>query len=380
MHGAVRRLAEHVKGEYELLSGGVELDLFFDSASLKWGDEWQARIRLALEETTFFIPIITPRYFDSDECRRELLSFWEKATELNLRSLILPLYFADVPAIEEGKWDDPAIKLVAERQREDWRNLRLLDETVQPYRVAVNRLAKRLLEVSREREDRGHRLAIAPCGGNEADGPPDAQPDLLAASGSPPLNVDDEIGVIELLAEGEDAFPRLVETLKSIAPEIQAVGELATAATEEIERSDTAEKGFRGRLLVMNRLAKNLEHPASSLETLTSRYAADLLILDPAMRKLIQLLAEGSDEDPEAVEGFFETVRTMVQNSGAAADSIQSMVDAMEGNENFSRELKVPIRRMRIALQSMIDGQKLIQTWQDAVDELSQPDDESDPI
>jgi TIR domain-containing protein len=101
MHGAIRRLAEHIKEEYELLSGGEELSLFFDSASLKWGDDWRAEISQALEATTFFIPIVTPRYFKSDECRRELLGFWEKATELGLQGLIMPLYFADVPAIEE---------------------------------------------------------------------------------------------------------------------------------------------------------------------------------------------------------------------------------------------------------------------------------------
>lgn len=51
MHGAIKRLAQHVKDEYGVLTG-QELDLFFDSASLKWGDDWDSQIRQALEATT----------------------------------------------------------------------------------------------------------------------------------------------------------------------------------------------------------------------------------------------------------------------------------------------------------------------------------------
>jgi len=70
--GAVVRLAKRVMSEYALLSGEW-LRLFIDR-DLEWGDEWKRRIDQALQETTFFIPIITPTYFISEECRRELAS------------------------------------------------------------------------------------------------------------------------------------------------------------------------------------------------------------------------------------------------------------------------------------------------------------------
>jgi len=68
MHGAIRRVAEHLQDEYGVITGDLELDLFFDGMKLKWGDKWRLQIRQAIEDSMFFIPIITPRYFKSEEC------------------------------------------------------------------------------------------------------------------------------------------------------------------------------------------------------------------------------------------------------------------------------------------------------------------------
>src|SRR3712207_1805690 len=70
----VLRLAESLKQEYSLLTGGA-FNIFVDRTSIAWGEEWRARIDAALTSTTFFIPIISPRYFQRAECRRELLDF-----------------------------------------------------------------------------------------------------------------------------------------------------------------------------------------------------------------------------------------------------------------------------------------------------------------
>lgn len=368
-HGAIRRLADHVVDEFGVLTGH-DLDLFFDSASLKWGDDWESRIRQALEETTFFIPIITPRYFASKECRRELLTFAREAKEIDRLSLILPLYFVDVPALNEGNSNDPAIKLIADRHREDWRTLRLLDETVQPYRVGVNRLAVRLLDVARERQESGADSARpTPSSSDDEDEGPPVGP-------APPTAVDlddvEEVGLIELLADGEDALPRIVETMQAISRQVEVVGNVAVEGTEEIHKSDEAGSGFRGRLGVMNRLAQKLQMPADELETLTSRYAADLLVLDPAMHQLIPLVAEGFDDDPDSATEFFRSIREMANQSGTASEGIVEMIRSMEGNQ-FSRELQAPLKRMRTALQSLVDGQQLIDSWRDLIELVEKP-------
>lgn len=374
MHGAIRRLAEHVQEEYGVLTGGIELDLFLDSASLKWGDQWRTQLKGAIEGTTFFIPIITPRYFASEECRNELLGFAEQAGELGVEGLIMPLYLVDVPAIETGDLTDPAVSLVAESQMEDWRTLRFLDQTTQPYRLAVNRLAKRLWEVSQQRGQKAvvSEPSVAPADSEKDEEPEPAFPDDTKTTSSE-LNGSSsvsagEMGLLELLAEGEAALPRVTETLQAISAEIETVGTLATEATDEIKQSDEQGKGFKGRLAVANRLATRLTEPADKLEQLASQYTADLVILDPAVTQLIGLAAGQAEESPAESEEFFSSVTGMVKSTRQAGESIQGMITAFDDSASFSRELETPIKQMRSSLQSLIDGQHVIETWEEHVE------------
>ncbi len=369
MHGAIGRLAEHVQEEYGVLTGGIELDLFLDSASLKWGNQWGTQLKGAIQGTTFFIPIITPRYFASEECRNELLGFAEQAGELGVEGLIMPLYLVDVPAIETGDLTDPAVRLVADSQMEDWRTLRFLDETTQPYRLAVNRLAKRLWEVSQQR---GQKAVISESSVAPADGEKDEEPEpaslddiktMSELNGSGSVSAG-EMGLLELLAEGEAAFPRITETLQAISAEIETVGTLTTEATDEIKQSDEQGKGFKGRLAVANRLATHLTEPADKLEQLASQYTADLVILDPAVTQLIGLVAEQAEESPTESEEFFSSVTGLVKSTRQAGEAVQGMITVFDDSASFSRELEIPIKQMRSSLQSLIDGQHVIETWE----------------
>ncbi len=72
--GAIVRLAERTGEEYSLLTG-ERLTVFVDRNDLAWGEHWKQRIDDALVSTTLFIPVITTRYFASEECRRELFRF-----------------------------------------------------------------------------------------------------------------------------------------------------------------------------------------------------------------------------------------------------------------------------------------------------------------
>lgn len=50
---------------------------------------------------SLFIPVLTSRYFDSVECRREARTFAQKAKDLGVSELIMPLLYVDVPALHE---------------------------------------------------------------------------------------------------------------------------------------------------------------------------------------------------------------------------------------------------------------------------------------
>jgi hypothetical protein len=126
---------------------GEPLELFVDCDSIAWGQEWQKRINSSLIQTTFFIPIISSRYFKRPECRRELLEFSAKVTSLGAAELLLPIIYIETQDLSVESQDE-AVALVARTQYEDWHNIRLLEPNSREYRTAVNKLASRLLEIA----------------------------------------------------------------------------------------------------------------------------------------------------------------------------------------------------------------------------------------
>lgn len=136
-------LARHVEEEYALITGN-RLQVFVDR-NLKWGDEWRTRIDEALTVTTYFIPIITPRYFKHLECRRELEEFHHRTQSLGRGELLLPILYAPVINFDTSN-EDELVRLVSQYQWVDWTELRLLEFTASAYRAKVHDLARRIVD------------------------------------------------------------------------------------------------------------------------------------------------------------------------------------------------------------------------------------------
>jgi hypothetical protein len=144
--GSILRLADLISKEYNLLSGD-SLELFVDNTSIDWGDEWRRLVDDALTRTTFFIPIVTPRYFTRTECRRELLEFAAKAKSLGVEEFLLPILYVR-PANFTSDNPDEAIALIARMQYVDWTENRLMDPRSPSYKSSVNNLATRLIDIA----------------------------------------------------------------------------------------------------------------------------------------------------------------------------------------------------------------------------------------
>ncbi|HEY5054372.1 MAG TPA: toll/interleukin-1 receptor domain-containing protein [Solirubrobacterales bacterium] len=382
-YGGVSRLADHLAAQYKSETGGRNLELFRDSAELKWGDDWRLKIREAIAESAYFIPIVTPSYFESEECRKELLEFAAEAKAQKRPELVMPIYFMAVKKIEEKDNSDSLVPLIAARQWEDWRNLRFLDEKNQPYRFAVNKMALRLVEISDESDSGGGGSGEPPDdkddgGGAEftegGSGPikpeepvDEGEVEIRGPAGknaSPSASAVSQMGLLELLAAGEEALPRLIETMGGIGQELERVSDATLAASERIAASDEQGEGFKGRLAVTNSLARNLEDPANRLEELSAEYMGDLLVLDPAVQKMIEAVSQQSG-NPEDVEEFFSGLDAMIEAANSAAEQMAELVMAMGTASAMSRELDAPLKRLRAAVQSLVDANELFKTWQE---------------
>jgi TIR domain-containing protein len=359
------QLAHDLKAQYGVLSGG-ELRLFLDKDELEWGDDLRAGIDKALADTTFFIPIVTPRYFQSDEGRRELIAFSEETKRLKVESLLLPIYYVDVPELSaHGEPSDLAMRLVKEPKWEDWRSLALEDRSSSEYRKGVRRLAQRLADVVRELTE----------------APPELTPPVRDISpkpnGSAAAADDEEPGLLELVAEGEEALPEWQRIVESISPEMEKLGTVATAAAEEIAKSDARGAGASGRLRVAIKLAEEMRPHADAILNLGQANANVLVKLDPAINALIDQLDENPEElQVEGVAGFLDTIRSLAASGRESVKSLQELSASLDVFAKFARALRPPVRDIQGGLRGFVDAQAIFDAWEKRVDELELPTDD----
>jgi serine/threonine protein kinase len=109
--------------------GRDEIQIFQDTKAIPHGAAWEQEIKTALGAATFFIPIITPNFLQSDWCCQEVNLFHQREAELLQRfpdlprmSRIFPVYFIDVEDVDPV--DTAAIEVLRGLQWFDFRRLR----------------------------------------------------------------------------------------------------------------------------------------------------------------------------------------------------------------------------------------------------------------
>jgi hypothetical protein len=125
---------------------GIDFTIFRDKTDIKWGESWKKRIKESLDEVTFFIPVITPMFLNSDECRSEVQLFLEHEQQLERDDLIFPLYF-----VESLKWDDEqqrqddeVVRELRSHQCVNWKQLRGRPFEDQEVKVELENLARQI--------------------------------------------------------------------------------------------------------------------------------------------------------------------------------------------------------------------------------------------
>lgn len=103
---------------------GEDVEIFFDKRSISWGTRWQEFIDGSLNNSAFFIPVLTPSFFTSPACREEYSKFAETEKKSGRRDLIKPIYYIRCKQIETKIAGDSVVDDVLTRQYRDWRHLR----------------------------------------------------------------------------------------------------------------------------------------------------------------------------------------------------------------------------------------------------------------
>jgi hypothetical protein len=264
--GRIVRLAHLLVAQYGLLTG-EDIQLFVDRSALEWGDAWRDRIDSALARTTYFVPIVTPRYLRSDECGRELLRFSREARSLGVNELLLPVLYAELGDVDPT---DEAMTLIGTHQWSDWKTLRLTDEASAEHRRAVSDMAERLVRAGRQAET----MAVG----------------VPAVQRSEPVEEavdegEDEPGLLEIVTEGIAALPTVQVAFDSLIP---ALDEMGTAINS---LGPLTSKIAANPIATAHRMAQVLDAPVKRFETQVGEASRSFATVDAAMTGMLRFLA-----------------------------------------------------------------------------------------
>lgn len=289
-NGGILRLAERLKNEYALISP-QELALFVDRTGIEWGDEWRSTIDGALARTSFFIPVISSRYFERAECRKEFIDFHSAAQSLGSTELILPILYAPVDQFDNTNPNE-LIALASRFQYVDWSELRLEDFNSPEVKKAVHALAKRLVEV-------GKRVKTTQM---------DKEISLAEGRG-------EARGALELIEEIDAMLPAWSDSVEGGVvggAQFQATYAIYGPRLEKLERQSGKASA---RFALTQRLAVQALPLARNRLELAQAYVRKSIELDPLMTELIQML----ERDPSLWE--------LAENIDAALSEAQGPMD-----------------------------------------------------
>jgi len=345
--GRIAQLAHDLVEQYSLITG-ENIDLFLDKDNIKWGDKWKEKIDRDLTSTIFFMPIITPRYLLSTECVREMQYFLSKATSIGVRELVLALLYVDIPQLNDEKNQDALINTIRGFQYEDWREIRFSNTNSEQYRIAVYRLAKRLVEINSKIEQNN-----------------DGHSEILETA-LPEKNEDDDAGLIDKLAEMEKTMPEWNSTLLELTKEIENVG---TIAREETEYMSSKENGtnFLERLDMIRKLANRLSVPAEKIWQLSNKNMAQVNAVEIGLCSLFENASEQIKTNPqekENVESFLTSFRGLISAGKDSFNGIDSMISSLGPVEKLSREIRPVIRKIKEGLTRFYQTKDSFNEWE----------------
>jgi hypothetical protein len=357
--GRILELREDLSARVRIRTGG-DFRIFADNTDLLWGDDWEATLADILRQTAFLIPIVSPTYFLSRHCRKELLSFSSTAQSLALTELILPIYYITTEQLEKQRpGEDEVVDLIHKYEWEDFRAAALEDRGSSGYRKAVDRLAEQLIK----------RATLADSKPALADPGVVAAPNPTGPTGADSGQIqnaeesDEDGDRLERLVAGEAAMAHLAETTTHIGFVLEHMGTEAQLARTNIAKSDEQGRGFAGRLQVSRSFAGKLSECADELEPLVKAFSADLLIVDPTTRLALRLLAESGEIHTADADDYIAAIKHMAESAIPSLSQMLDLARTVIANSKWSKDLRTPSARIDQALRQLADAREVFEEW-----------------
>ncbi|MGX4658067.1 TIR domain-containing protein [Micromonospora sp. SCSIO 07396] len=337
--GRIRNLAQRIMDEYSLITG-EELDIFVDRSGIQWGHAWRARIDAALGATTFFIPVLSPRYFTRDECRKELISFNRRAQATGVAESLLPILYAPIPNLTSENPDE-LVALASRYQYVDWTDNRLASEDSPEYRRAVHELAKRLTELS---SSIGARLVSK---------------EIAIID-----DADEDAGIFDRLESVMQLLPDWLESVESSETNEAQFEALIDILLPRIEALENRPGQGQARLAVLQRLAKEGMPLAQRHLEASAVYVRRSMELDPLITSLVQAASNHPDAR-DILDEVHECITKAERGITKASRTARGMRldEWLRTRAHLSRLANQLTRTVEAANKNITEGNAIVARW-----------------
>lgn len=320
---ALEKLKIDIFDEYAVLTGD-ELELFFDKNSISWGDNWRDSIESGIDSASFFIPIITPQYFLSESCQKELLQYMAKVKELQEPGLILPIMYIQ-PTDAVKKSAGKLLEDVYSYQWIDCAQLRFVERGSHEYRLRVNQVAAQLMEVNSRLIQRMEDAADAPLADEEESGR--------------------EEFYLESLDELNDLMPQFNQMVIEQAGRLERISDVMNWGTGQLEKAKARGEGVKGAITISVQVAQKLEPLSVEFENNAMECVSQVEAIDRKIRPVIKRAKQCEEDDPASKE-MIVALGKMVESTRMAKGNTDAFIRVIRENANLSRALYEPSKRI----------------------------------
>lgn len=324
---------------------GRRIRTFLDQDDITWGEIWHDRLETEILGAAVFIPLLSARYLDSDNCRMEFNRFQANAGVLGLTELLLPILLIDAPAIFNQNSTDDVVREAASRQWEIIEEAVLSDPGSAAWKITMAKVADRFVSSYEAAESK---LATLDGSALTFTSPKvdDAEDDE-----------DDSPGLAELMESIEHNIETLVQDAQSIAPAIEALGGAAS------ESAPTGSMKPRQMQAWSYRVARAFEAPAAQLSTSGESMLTTTRALDMDMKTLRRFAVDLLREIPGVATEYNEMLSQLSEINGGASQ-LEDLLTTLKPAEALSVPLRRALRPARRGLTRITDSLHLIESWQ----------------
>ncbi len=148
--GDISELHRRLSHELHEKTGDRNLVVFLDKKGIAPSQDWKRRLYEEMNTARAMVSIVTPAYLASAWCREEVTVFQDRCGERGWSDRILPVIWAQTPALT-APGDDPVARILSVPQYLDWTDLRYDEWTAGRKRRAVGQLAGAITRILDER-------------------------------------------------------------------------------------------------------------------------------------------------------------------------------------------------------------------------------------